>query len=80
MRTSVYDSAPGWFGRTPTEVSNSAAGYEYREIVMSASNERASARATVLAGILLVCLAGLTVVGAVALIGSVGFGLWELLS
>ena len=82
MRSNVYGGVPHWFREIPPVLSGNAATYEYREVLPSAAGDWASdwagARATVLAGAILAGLAGLVLVGAVALLGALGFGIWQL--
>jgi hypothetical protein len=80
MRSNVYDTMPNWFRGVPLALTRNGTIYEYREILPVALNERARARATVLAGLLVAGLVGLVLVGLIALLGAVGFGIWHLWS
>lgn len=78
MRSNVYDSMPVWFADASSAVSGNNA--VYREMVPSLTNDRGRARATVLAGVMLLGWAGLAFVGLISLVGAVGFGIWQLWS
>jgi hypothetical protein len=80
MRSNVYDTVPDWFRDVPLALIGNSATYERREILPIAKNERARAWATILAGLMVACLAGLVLVGLLTLVGAVGFGIWRLWS
>jgi hypothetical protein len=69
---------PDWFRDTPLALTSNGATQAYREILPFTTNERARAHATILAGLMVAGLAGLVLVGLVALVGAVGFGIWQL--
>ena len=78
MRSNVYESMPVRLRDVPSSLSAGVA--TYREALPSSTGERVRAQATVLAGFLLLGLAGLAVVGLISLVGAVGFGIWQLWS
>jgi hypothetical protein len=78
MRSNVYDTMPVRLCDVPSRFSSVAV--TYREALPSLTSDRGGARATALAGLLLLGLAGLAFVGLMTLVGAVGFGIWQLWS
>ncbi|MGD0191336.1 MAG: hypothetical protein ABSD74_11400 [Rhizomicrobium sp.] len=79
MHSNVYDSMPEWMGLEGRPAIDGAFGDRAQKPAPTPGGERNEARATVLAGLILAGIVGLSGLGLVTLIGAAGIGLWQAL-